>query len=218
MNTDVLGIVLVGAGGFGREVLGYVQATFGGDPSYAVKGFLDDGDPDLSPFGLAVGVIGDTHTYRPEPTDRFVVAVGEPRLRAEIARRLADRGGSFLTVVHPDANVAPTATIGEGCVIAPFATVGAFARIGHHTILTFYASVAHDAVVGAACAFSPHSVTNGGSRIGDRVFLGTHAVVNPLQHVGDGAKIAAGAVVYRSVPADSLAYGNPARTRPLWGR
>lgn len=209
-------VVIVGAGGFGREVLQYVRDAFANDPEVRVKGFLDDRPPDLSAFGLDVPVLGDTHAYQPAPTDRLVIAVGHPPLRTALAERLAARGARFLTVVHPLAFVAASARIGAGCILAPFATVGAHASIGDHSVLTFYASVGHDARVGRSCALSPHSVTNGGSLLGDEVFLGAHAVVNPLQRVGDGAKVAAGAVVYRPVPAGHLAAGNPAKARPSW--
>lgn len=212
-RTDV---VIVGAGGFGREVLQYVRDAFATDPSLRIKGFLDDRPPDLGAFGLDLPVLGDTRTYALAPDDRFVIAVGHPPLRTALAERLAARGARFLTVVHPLAFVAASARIGAGCILAPFATVGAHASIGDHTVLTFYASVGHDALVGRSCALSPHAVTNGGSIIGDEVFLGAHAVVNPLQRVGDGAKVAAGAVVYRAVPPRTLAAGNPAKARPSW--
>lgn len=215
-DSAVRRVVIVGAGGFGREVLQYVRDTFAGDRSVTVKGFLDDAPPDLRPFALGVPVLGDTSTYHVEPDDRFVVAIGDPATRRRLVERLASRGATFMSVVHPLAYVSAAATLGTGCIVAPYATVGAHATIGDHTVLTFYASVGHDARVGSYCAFSPHAVTNGVTRIGDEVFLGAHAVVNPLKAVGDRAKVAAGAVVYRAVPANTFAVGNPAKARPLW--
>lgn len=208
--------MIVGAGGFGREVLQYALDAFRHASDVQVKGFLDDAPPELASYGLSYPVLGDTATYRPGADERFVIAVGDPELRARLAIRLSERGARFHSIVHPSAYVSPVATVGAGCIVAPFATIGAHARLGDHSVLTFYASIGHDASVGRYCALSPHSVTNGGSVIGDRAFLGAHAVVNPMQTVGDGAKVAAGAVVYRAVPAGVLAAGNPARSRPTW--
>jgi len=209
-------VIIVGAGGFGREVLQYVREAYGADPRTHVAGFLDDNPATLQGFDLDCPVLGDTRTYRPQPEDRLLIAVGEPKTRAVLADRFREAGATFLRLIHPTAYVSGTASVGDGCILAPFATVGAHARIGEHSVLTFYASVGHDASVGRWCALSPHSVVNGGTRIGDRVFLGSHAVVNPLQSVGDDAKVAAGAVVYRPVPPSTIAAGNPAKTRPLW--
>ena len=209
-------IVIVGAGGFGREVLQYLLDTFSSTHECAVKGFVDDQPSDLARFGLPYRVLADTHTYEPSPGDRFVIAVGDPQTRMTLADRFASRGATFLRVVHPRAHVAASASLGAGCVLGPFATVGAHAAVGDHSVLTFCASVGHDAKVGRCCALSPHSVINGGATVADGVFLGSHAVINPLQSVGEGSKVAAGAVVYRDVPPRRLAAGNPAKTRPLW--
>lgn len=209
-------IVIAGAGGFGREVLQYIYDAMALQDGYVVKGFLDDRPPDLAALGLEVPVLGGTDGYDFEAGDRVLLAIGDTNVRLRLAERFAARGARFLTVVHPLAYVSASARLGTGCIVAPFATVGAHARLGDHTVLTFYASVAHDARVGRACGFSPHSVINGGASLGDGVFLGAFAAVNPLQTVGAGSKVAAGAVVYHAIPAGTLAVGNPARPRPLW--
>lgn len=48
-------------------------------------------------------------------------------------------------------------------------------------------------------------------RIGDRVWIGPGAILTGAITIGDGATIAAGAVVSRDVPAHSLVAGNPGR-------
>lgn len=207
-------IVIVGAGGFGREVLQYLKDIHGHDP---VKGFLDDNLTEMQPASLGQQIIGRISDYAPAPDEYFALAIGNPVLRFKLARELSDRGAQFISVIHPQAYIASSATLGTGCIVAPFATIGANAVLGDHVVLTFYSSVAHDAVVGDATALSPHSVANGGSRLGVASFLGTAAIVNPTKTVGDMAKVAAGSVVYRDVPPKSLASGNPARSRPLLG-
>ena len=52
-------------------------------------------------------------------------------------------------------------------------------------------------------------------RIGKRCFLGARVIVLKGVSIGDGAVVAAGAVVTKDVPAEHLAFGNPAQTRPL---
>jgi sugar O-acyltransferase (sialic acid O-acetyltransferase NeuD family) len=211
----MIDVVIVGAGGFGREVLQYVRDTYDPVSDVRVKGFLDD-DPDAARhIDLGVPVLGTTGDYEPAPADRLLIAVGEPSLRRSLRERLHDRGARFFSLIHPLAYVAPTARVGVGCIISPFATVGTLADIGEHVALTFYASVGHDASVCSYTVLSPHSVTNGGSTLGEAAFLGAHAVVNPLRRVGDGAKVAAGSVVYHDVPAGVIALGNPAKHRPL---
>ena len=205
-------IVIVGAGGFGREVLQYLKDIHGHDP---VKGFLDDHLTEMQPASLDQRILGRISDYVPAADEFFVLAIGNPALRFKLARELSDRGAEFISVIHPQAYIASSAQLGKGCIIAPFATIGANAVLGDQVVMTFYSSVAHDAVVGDASALSPHSVANGGARLGIASFLGTASIVNPTKSVGDCAKVAAGSVVYRDVPPKSLASGNPARARPL---
>jgi maltose O-acetyltransferase len=47
--------------------------------------------------------------------------------------------------------------------------------------------------------------------IGERCWIGGHATICPGVTIGDRCVIGAGSVVTRDIPADSLAYGNPAR-------
>jgi sugar O-acyltransferase (sialic acid O-acetyltransferase NeuD family) len=151
------------------------------------------------------------------PDDRFVIAIGEPRLRKAMADRLRERGAteeSFAAIVHPTAYVA--GELGPGCVVAPFAFVGPGARLGAHVALNTYASVGHDAQVAAYAVFSPYAVVNGNVHIGEGVFLGTHATVVPGRRVGAWAKLGAGAVAHSDLEAGMLALGNPAKGRVLF--
>lgn len=200
-------IVIVGAGGFGREVLQYVRDTFTDPAEFRVKGFLDD-HGETAGVDLGADLLGDTLGYDVRGSDRFLVAVGNPAHRRSLSCRLAARGAQFLTLVHPRAYVARTARLGAGCIICPFATVGNVAQLGEQVVLTFYASVGHDARVGAYAVLSPYSVTNGGSVLGEGAFLGARATVNPGKRVGANAKVTAGAVVYHDVPDNALARGN----------
>lgn len=80
----------------------------------------------------------------------------------------------------------------------------------------------HDAIVGADCAI--HHVCTfaadgrpGRPIIGDHVVIGCHTCLVGPVHIGDGAVIAAGAVVMSDVPAGMLAIGSPAKVFPRLG-
>jgi sugar O-acyltransferase (sialic acid O-acetyltransferase NeuD family) len=207
-------VLVVGAGGFGREVMQYVRDTFLAG-QHQVVGFLDDTPDDARVRSLGLPLLGSIDAYAPDDDERFVVAIGDPAARARVARRLAARGARFLTIVHPRAYVASSARVGEGCIVAPFASVGAGAVLEEQVQLHFYASAAHDTCIGGFAALSHYSVVNGGAVLEEGVFLGTRSTINPLKKVGAYAKIAAGAVVYQDVPPGALASGNPAKSRVL---
>lgn len=205
-----MAIVLVGGGGFAKEVVQYIwDAQLG-----PIKGVLSCDQPARELSMLAY--LGDDDSYLPSEGDTFLMAIGDARRRAAIWERLQGRGASWSTLIHPTSYVAPSATVSPGVIVCPFAFVGVHSKLAGNVVLNTYASVGHDAVVGASSVLSPYACANGGATIGTAVFLGSHAVVTPNIAIGDICKIAAGSVVTEDAPRGSLLIGNPARGRVMF--
>jgi sugar O-acyltransferase (sialic acid O-acetyltransferase NeuD family) len=200
------------AGGFGREVAAYAR-----DAGFEVTAFLHDiSRSPIDGIDLGAEIRGPAEEYEPGGEELLAVGLGEPGPRRELADELIARGARLATVVHPTAWVAPTAHLGRGVVIAPFAFVGPGARIDDLSVLNTHSSVGHDSVVGRCCVLSPYAVIGGWARLQDGAFLATHAVLTPRKTVGAGSAVSAGSVVFRDVPPGSLAMGNPAKSRTLY--
>lgn len=206
-------VVIVGAGGFGREVLQWLRDAASAGVERRVRGFLDDTAPDLSVFGVDVPVLGPIDAQLLKGEDRCILAIGDPAARLAIASRLEAAGARFTTLIHPSAVVAPSAGLGAGVVVCPFGFIGPDATVGMHALINVRASVGHDARIGRAAVLSPHALVGGAAEVSEGAMLGSAAVVLPRQRVGDGARVAPGAVVHSAVPAGVLALGNPASWR-----
>jgi sugar O-acyltransferase (sialic acid O-acetyltransferase NeuD family) len=201
----MLDLVIVGAGGFGREVYQWAPPAF--DPAeYRVKGFLSNRPDDLKGFRIEASVLGDPESYRIEPGDRFLFAIGKPEIKRPLIERLKARGARFATLIHPTAVVAATAEIGEGVVVCPYCTVSDHVRLEDFAMLNFYASVGHDARIGRYAILSPYATVNGFAVLGDETFLGSHVTVTAGRKLGDGARVSANVAVHADVPARTLVY------------
>lgn len=82
-------------------------------------------------------------------------------------------------------------------------TIGDDALIGHNVVI---ATLNHDLDPALRATTVPKPVV-----IGDKVWIGANATILPGVTVGDGAVIAAGAVVTRDVPPRTIVGGVPAR-------
>jgi sugar O-acyltransferase (sialic acid O-acetyltransferase NeuD family) len=202
----MLNLVIVGAGGFGREVLHWTKDSFS-EAQYRIKGFLTNNQSDLKGFDVPYPVLGSDEEYQIEKNDRFIFAIGDVETKRKITQRFEGKGAEFISLVHPSAIVTSSARIGKGAVICPFALVSANVVLEDHVMLNFYASCGHDAKIGKFCILSPYATVNGFASLDEGVFLATHASVNASTKIGPGSKVSANSVVTTDVPAKTLVYG-----------
>lgn len=204
-------LILVGGGEFARELINWTDDLVDLGKSIPVTGFLDDNPDALNGFSYPVAYLGSIHSYVPQPGDRLLMAVGNPKVKKALFADLKMRGCHFSTLIHPSAVVARTARLGEGVVVCPQAFVSADAVVGDLCAINGSASVGHDVKLGSFATLSAHVDLTGWVQVCECVFFGSGARVLPKVKIGAGARIGAGAVVVRSVPADAVVYALPAK-------
>lgn len=105
--------------------------------------------------------------------------------------------------VHPTARVGALTVIDAGTVRAT--------TIGAHTWLMCQVHVGHDCLVGSRVEIAPNTTLCGHVEVADNVRIGCNVAVLPYRRIGAGARVGAGSVVTRDVPAGETWAGNPAR-------
>lgn len=210
-------IVVVGAGGFGRETLDVIEAVNAAapEPPWAVLGVLDD---DPAPRHLdrltARGVdhLGSVRAWLDggHRAD-YVVAVGDPAARARIAARLAAAGLAAATLVHPQAGVGSGVVLGPGTVVCAGAQISTNVRLGAHVHLNPNVTVGHDTVCADHVSVNPAATLSGECGLEAGVLIGAAAVVLQGLVVGAGAVVGAAACVTRDVAPGAVVKGVPAR-------
>lgn len=212
--ADCRRILIVGAGGFGREVLQWARDAW---PRHAARlaGFLSNDARVLDGFEPGLSILDSPENYRPLPGDFLLLAIGVPYVRRQVAESLLARGAEFLTLVHPTAVVAASATIGAGSILCPYAIVSDSASLGRFALLNYHASIGHDASAGDYTVLSPYATLGGHAQIEPDVFMGLHASVGPGKRVGARSKVSANSCALANAPADSIVFGAPGRTAPL---
>lgn len=205
-------LLIIGAGGFGREVLQWAQDIQAqGNVDWEVGGFLDTNRRALDDFDIDLPVAGCPESWQPQAGDRFVCAIGDPSIRLRLCRKLVERGAEFVSLIHPTAIVGARCQIGRGTILCPGTTVTVDASIGDFVILNVRSCVGHDARVGDGCTINDFCDITGNSKLGEGVFLGSHSSITPSVRVGDFARVGAGSVVVRPVRARTTVIGATAK-------
>lgn len=203
-------IIIIGAGGFGREVKQLISDINSEKPRYNLVGFIDDGI-EKGTIIHDLPVMGNTEDLKAmDSSVVLAVAIGHPATKKKVVQKLANF--SFPTLIHP--SVYPLGTniqIGQGCIICKNTILTCDISLGDFVILNLACTVGHDAVIKSYSSFMPAVNISGEVIIEECVYGGTGAkIINNLQ-IGENTVIGAGAVVTKSIPANSTAVGIPAK-------
>lgn len=203
-------VLIVGAGGFARELKMLLPDCLP-KTKFRFKGYLgkDQGvGPDESVRQLT---LADPEEYEPHPNDRFVLAIGSMEHRRRVVESIVQRGGQFVSMIHPLAFVAANAGLGDGIVLYPYSVVSNEAVLQDYAKLNYYASVGHNSKIGKYCLLAPYATVNGYSTLEDEVYMSTHSTVAPVVRVGCRTKISANSAAMVDTLPDSFVFGVPGK-------
>ena len=203
-------LIIVGASGFGREVLQIVKDINKKEPTWNILGFLDDNEEALDGYECDYNVIGTIRDCNPEPEQNYVMAIANPQVKEKVITLLESKGANFVSVIHPMAVIGSFNKIGRGIVVYPYAKVTVNTTIGDFVSL-LGSNIGHDAEVGDYTTITGMCAINGHVTIGKRVFIGSHVVVAPGKRIGDDVYVGNGSVVVTNIKAGNKVFGNPAK-------
>ena len=203
-------LIIVGASGFGREMVKYIEDINREKPTWRLKGFIDDNLHALDGYPCDYKVIGAIKDWQPSEIEEFVCALAFPEVKRKVVELLKEKGARFITLIHPTAMLHTYCSIGEGTVITPHSVISANAKVGDF-VSVLGSNVAHDASVGDFSTLSGKCALNGHVQCGKMVYMGCGVLVAPSKKIGDGATVGIGSVVISNVKAGTAVFGNPAK-------
>jgi len=205
-------LIIVGAGGFGREVYSYALYVQAVRKDWEILGFIDDNLEALSGYTRRPPIIGKICDYQPKDEEIFTLGLGLPTSqKLALVKNLQEKGAQFISLIHPYAGINVFATVGRGCVIAPWASLSSDVNIEDFVVINAYASVGHDSVIEEGCTIGPYASIAGNVRIERGVSIGIHACVLPGVEIKEFATVGAGSVVVKSVKPHTTVMGVPAK-------
>ncbi|MHA7971270.1 acetyltransferase [Rhizobium sp. CAU 1783] len=192
--------ILIGAGGHAKVV--FEALIFAGSDPTQVTVRADHEGEFMGRLVQAPECLADMRGMKSH------VAIGNNAVRIRLLDRARASGSELLSVVHPDASLSPSATIGQGTFVACRAIVSSQARVGHGVIINHGAIVDHDCVIGDGTHIAPASTLGGAVLIGKNVLVGSNATILPGIEIGNDVVIGAGSVVTKSIPHGAVWIGN----------
>jgi sugar O-acyltransferase (sialic acid O-acetyltransferase NeuD family) len=221
MQRMVQDIVIVGAGGCGREALMVVRAidraaTRASEPApWNFIGFLATPEPDRAVLDRIeapyLGRDDDEAVLGSLSRCRFVAAIGDSAARRQVIERFEGLGLGSATLVHPSVVTEDDLRLGDGSMVFAGSILSTNVSIGRGVLVNKSCTVSHDAQLGDFATLSPSVSITGYGVVGEGATMGTQAAMLPRTRIGSRSVVGAGAVVTKDIPDDRTAVGVPAR-------
>ena len=203
-------LLILGAGGMGKEIYYTARHSIGYGTEFEVKGFLDFPNPDWD-TSIYPPILGLEDDYEIQPDDVFTCSIGDVHLKRKVCEKMKARGATFQTLIFNNVQIRENVKIGEGCVIDSYAHIGSDAIIGENCLIQAFSCIAHDCVIGDYSRIDVRSLLVGGVVVGNNVTVHTNAVVSHKVVLEDDSTIAALSFVIKKVKAGTTVMGNPAK-------
>lgn len=206
-------IVIIGAGGFGREVKMLIDQINLKDNRYEFLGYFDDGlkKDTIINNNKVLGSLDDLLQF--EQKINVVIAIASPDIKKKIVYKLSYNSNIYFpTLIHPSVLIGSEfVSIGVGCIICAGTIVTCNIEIKDFVIINLMCTVGHDTIINSYASFMPSVNISGEVIIHEEVYVGTGAkIINQLE-IGKQTIVGAGAVVSKSLPERCTAVGIPAK-------
>lgn len=188
--------VLIGAGGFAREIVAEVFLQ----KKMQLKCFVDD--------EYWVDGLYKISEFNPE-SQSALIAVGNPADKIKLLGKLPENT-KFWNYISPNAYV-NNLTLGTGNFICAGVIITTNVKIGNHVHLNLQTTIGHDSVLGDFVTTAPSVNISGNVTIGKGVYLGTKSCIREKISICDNVILGMNAGVVSDIQESGVYVGTPAK-------
>jgi len=206
-------LVIVGAGGFGREIAFVLSEINKLSDRYEILGFIDN---DVSLQGKKVNgypVLGnDTWLFNYSGRINVVICIGNPAIRKQVADKFRVNDNIiFPNIIADNAIISNSITMGMGCVICLSTILTVNISLGDFVLVMNSSVIGHDSFLDDFATIYPSVTISGNVLVGKYSEIGVGAKIIQQKKIGQNSVVGAGAVVVKDIPDNCTVVGVPAK-------
>jgi sugar O-acyltransferase (sialic acid O-acetyltransferase NeuD family) len=192
-------MIIAGAGNLGIHTLDQLI----GDHYDGEIFFFDDNEhlpgmiKDKYPLIRTLNELSE-HCKKFDPS--FVVALGQPRFRERLHKRILQAGGQPATIISSKVTfLSNFCSIGAACIIQPGCAISHHANIGNSVVLHAGTLLGHDLSIGDFVTIGSNCNILKGVQIGQYSTISPNVLVYQNVRIGNNAYIAPGVILTKDV-------------------
>ncbi len=203
-------LIIIGAGGFGREVFNLSISTKEFKESYIVKGFIDDNLNALEGFNNYPNILAMIDNYEIVNNDVFICAISNSEIRQKVITKFKNKNAEFINLIHPSVRIYSNTILGEGIIIADNSTISCDCIIGDFSIIHSFVCIGHDVKIDNFSNIYSYVFLAGNTKVGTHVNLYPKCSISPNLIIGDYSTIGSCSLVLKNVKKSQTMFGIPA--------
>lgn len=205
-------IVIIGAGGFGREIQWLIERINQEKYTWNVLGYIDDNVKKNENIN-GYRVLGTTEMLRTydEPIN-VVCAIGTSQTREKIVEKLlTNKNVKFPNLIDPDARISNSTVLGIGNIVCAGTIITIDVVIKDFTIVNLNCTVGHDCLINSFVTIYPNANVSGKVIIGECSEIGTGVQIIQGKKVCKKTILGAGSVIIDDILQEGTYVGVPAK-------
>ena len=207
-------IVIIGAGGFGREVAWLIEDINKVEKKYNILGFIDENETIKGNIINGYKVLGNLDYFNNIDKEiYFVVAIGNAKVKKELASKAIKNKGIPENIIHPTVIMSEVVELGTGIIICAGNIITTNIIIEDFVTINLACTVGHDVVIKKYTTVYPSVSISGNCSIGECSEIGTRSAIIQGISIGDNTITGAGSVVIRNSEGNYTLVGVPAKSR-----
>ncbi|MGG7161204.1 NeuD/PglB/VioB family sugar acetyltransferase [Clostridium baratii] len=204
-------IIIIGAGGVGRETAWIIEQVNLLKPKWNIIGFIDDNEEIWNKYINGYKVIGGIDCLdNIENNTKVIIAIANYSIKKNIVDIINNKF-EFATIIHPDVYLNNTISIGEGTIIYPGVIMTTNIDIGKHVIISAKCGIGHDSKISDYVSLLWNVNISGFDIINEGCLIGSGATIIQNKIISKETTIGAGAVVINNIINKSTVVGVPGK-------
>ena len=206
-------VVILGAGGFAREVLWVFKDANEENREWKVLGFIDENLENQGKVLCELPILGGFDWFKSKKYIDIsaICAIGSPRVKKRMVEKAKDIGLKFCSIIHPSVKMSKYVEVGDGTIITAGNILTSQIKVGNHVIINLDCTIGHDSIIEDYCTVAPGVHISGNVHLEKGVDFGTGGVIIQGITLGAWSIIGAGAAVVEDIPSNVTAVGIPAK-------